>query len=129
MGLLSQSATFFRKDFRKAWRGTALFTGVLFVGVLARSKNPTTDPPTVAVLIPILLAAIAAFVETILIFRFGRWLLWLINLWGHSRSEGLTLRDALNIPFNEDVYEEFAKSVYESWQRDVQTMKDDTKFR
>jgi hypothetical protein len=129
MGLLAQSATFFRKDYRKAWRGTVLFAGVLFVGVLARSKNPDTDPSTVAVLIWILLAAVAALIETILIFRLGRWALWLIRLWGHSRGNNQTLRDALHASFNDYVYDEFAKSIYESWRQDVQKMKDDIKFR
>jgi hypothetical protein len=61
--------------------------------------------------------------------RLGRYLAWLIGLWGRAKGQQKDLATKLNDPFDEALYAQVAAGILDSWRKDVQKMRDDIKFR
>lgn len=126
---VAQSLEFFRRDLPRAWGGTVLFAGVMFLALLMRTKIPAHDSAFVATAGWLVAAASRGFVGAILLVRVGRYVLWLISLWGHSRNTQKSHLAMFRQPFDEGFYENFSAGIRAAWLREKKQFKDAFKFR
>lgn len=126
---VAQSLEFFRRDLPRAWGGTLIFTGVIFLALLMRTKIPAHDSAFMGTPGWLAAAASRGLIDAILLVRGGRYVLWMISLWGHSRKTEKSHLAMFRQPFDEAFYENFSAGICNAWLREKKQFKDAFKFR